>query len=104
MSWGYTDVRDRHRKRCNIHNNVEASHFNDIIDGRIDPFLSSENASKLDPFDKSTLAGPDEELGLSVTGIDRFVRLSSFVAIASHINGDRSEKFASNSFIDPSYI
>ena len=63
-----------------------------------------KNASKLDPFDKSTLAGPDEELGLSVTGIDRFVRLSSFVAIASHINGDRSEKFASNSLIDPSYI
>ena len=85
-------------------NIVQESHFNDIIDGLIDPFLSSENASKLDPFDKSTLAGPDDELGLSEIGIDRFVLLSSFVAIASHINGDNREKFASNSFIEPSYV
>ena len=80
------------------------SYFSVIIDGLIDPFLSSGNASELDPFDKSAFAGPDDdELGISeVTAEDRLVRLSSLVAIASHINGDKSEKFASNSLIVPS--
>lgn len=80
------------------------SYFSVIIDGLIDPFLSSGNASELDPFDKSAFAGPDDdELGISeVTAEDRRVLLSSLVAMASHMNGDKSEKFASNSLIEPS--
>ena len=42
---------------------------------------------------------PEPELGEID---DLLILLSSFVAIASQINGDKSEKFASNSFIDPS--
>ena len=43
---------------------------------------------------------PEPELGEID---DLLILLSSFFAIASQINGDKSEKFASNSFIDPSY-
>lgn len=86
------------------------TYFKVIIDGLINPFLSWLNISELDPFE-STFIGPEDEeeleLGFSKTEFpvvdDLLILLSSFVAIASHINGDNNEKFASNSFIDPSY-
>lgn len=82
---------------------IVCTYFKVIIDGFIEPFLSSGNASELDPFDKSAFACPDDdELGLSAVLKDLRVLLSSLVAIASQIKGDSSEKFASNSFMDPS--
>lgn len=65
------------------------------------------NASELEPLE-STFIGPEEdELTFSKAEFpvveDLLILLSSFVAIASHIKGDNNEKFASNSFIDPSY-
>ena len=79
------------------------------MDGFIIPFFSSLNASELEPLE-STFMGPEEdelEVAFSKAEFplvdDLLILLSSLVAIASHINGDNNEKFASNSFIVPSY-
>ena len=87
------------------------TYFKVIIDGLINPFLSS-NASVLEPFESIFIGPDDDELGWSTEEPepdpelgeieDLLILRSSFVAMASHIKGDKSEKFASNSLIDPS--
>ena len=71
-----------------------------MVDGIADPFLCPDPSPFLLP---STFIGPATiAFSAEDDATDRFVRRSSFMAIASHINGDNNEKLESNSLTDPS--
>ena len=69
------------------------TYFSMMVDGIADPFLCSSPLPLSSTFiGEDTIAFSAED-----DATDRFVRRSSFIAIASHMKGDNKEKLLSNS-------